>query len=33
MLQQGTSIVGWAAIPVIVIPAFTFVAAKVRAEK
>ena len=33
MLQQGTSIVGWAAIPVIVIPAFNFVAAKVRAEK
>ena len=30
MLQQGTSIVGWTAIPVIVIPAFTFVAAKVR---
>ena len=30
MLQQGTSIVGWTAIPVIVIPVFTFVAAKVR---
>ena len=30
MLQQGTSIVGWTAIPVIVIPAFTFVAARVR---
>ena len=33
MLQQGTSIVGWAAIPVIVIPAFTIVAAKVRRAK
>lgn len=33
MLQQGTSIVGWAAIPVIVIPAFTFVASKVSAKK
>lgn len=30
MLQQGTSIVGWTAIPVIVIPAFTIVASKVR---
>ena len=30
MLQQGTSIVGWAAIPIVVIPAFTFVASKVR---
>lgn len=33
MLQQGTSIVGWMAIPVIVIPAFTFVAAKVSDKK
>ena len=33
MLQQGTSIVGWAAIPVIVIPAFSIVAAKVRRAK
>ena len=33
MIQQGTSIVGWAAIPVIVIPAFTIVAAKVRHAK
>lgn len=33
MLQTGTSIVGWMAIPVIVIPAFTFVAAKVREKK
>ena len=33
MLQQGTSIVGWAAIPVIVIPAFTIVAAKVHRAK
>lgn len=33
MLQQGTSIIGWASIPVIVIPAFTFIAAKVRAGK
>ena len=33
MLQQGTSLVGWAAIPVIVIPAFTFVAAKVGGKK
>lgn len=33
MLQQGTSIVGWAAIPIVVIPAFTFVAAKVRAKR
>lgn len=33
MLQQGTSIVGWAAIPVIVIPAFSIVAAKVRHAK
>ena len=30
MLQQGTSIVGYMAIPVIVIPALTFVAAKVN---
>ena len=33
MLQQGTSIIGWASIPIIVIPAFTFIAAKVRAGK
>lgn len=33
MLQQGTSIIGWASIPVIVIPAFTFIAAKVRSGK
>ena len=33
MLQQGTSIVGWMAIPVVVIPAFTFVAAKVVGKK
>lgn len=33
MLQQGTSIVGWAAIPIVVIPAFTIVASKVRKAK
>lgn len=33
MLQQGTSIIGWAAIPIIVIPAFTFVADKVHKGK
>ena len=33
MLQQGNSIVGWAAIPIVVIPAFTFVAARVRRIK
>ena len=32
MLQQGTSIVGWAAIPIVVIPAFTIVASKVTDE-
>lgn len=33
MLQQGTSIVGYMAIPVVVIPALTFVAAKVHKAK
>ena len=33
MLQQGTSIVGWAAILIVVIPAFTIVASKVRKAK
>ena len=33
MLQQGTSIVGWAAIPIVVIPASTIVASKVRKAK
>ena len=33
MLQRGTSIVGWAAIPIVVIPAFTIVASKVRKAK
>ena len=33
MLQQGTSIVGYMAIPVVVIPALTFVAARVHKAK
>ena len=33
MLQQGTSIVGYMAIPVVVIPALTLVAAKVHKAK
>lgn len=33
MLQQGASIVGWAAILIVVIPAFTIVASKVRKAK
>ena len=33
MLQQSTSIGGWAAIPIVVIPAFTIVASKVRKAK
>ena len=33
MLQQGTSIVGYMAIPIVVIPALTFVAAKVHKAK
>lgn len=33
MLQQGTTIVGWMALPVVVIPAFTYIAAKVVGKK
>ena len=33
MLQQGTTIVGYMAIPVVVIPAFTWVASKVEGKK